>query len=173
MRPDPPRRSRIEVRGPRASSPAGGGSAGHRRTIVKQGFRAGSHDRTRVFLTISHSRIAASDLSSPAMQQALAPRSCFAPSLIFALFVTSGAVLLGQLQTGVIVQDAPLVLLPAKGRSPLLIMERGVTVQVIRRQGDWFNVTVQGSRWGDRTGYVEAKYVQLRAADPPQPFSPG
>jgi hypothetical protein len=107
------------------------------------------------------------------MQQALAPRSCFAPSLIFALFVTSGAVLLGQLQTGVIVQDAPLVLLPEKGRSPLLIMERGVTVQVIRRQGDWFNVTVQGSRWGDRTGYVEAKYVQLRAADPPQPFPPG
>jgi hypothetical protein len=39
---------------------------------------------------------------------------------------------------------------------------------VIRREGDWFNVTVQGSRWGDRTGYVEAKYLQLRVPDAPQ-----
>jgi hypothetical protein len=68
---------------------------------------------------------------------------------------------------GVIVQEAPLVLLPEKGRSPLLIMERGVTVQVIRREGDWFNITVQGSQWGDRTGYVEAKYLQFRASAPP------
>jgi hypothetical protein len=103
------------------------------------------------------------------MQQTRSLRRCSsASSLIFALVVTSGAVLAGQQQTGVIVQDAPLVLLPEKARSPLLIMEKGVTVQVIRRVGDWFNVTVQGSRWGDRTGYVEAKYLQFRASDPPQ-----
>jgi hypothetical protein len=106
------------------------------------------------------------------MQESLSPRSRFsASSLIFALIVTSGAVLFGQQQTGVIVQDAPLVLLPEKGRSPLLIMEKGVTVQVIRREGDWFNITVQGSQWGDRTGYVEAKYLLFRVSDPPQ-FAP-
>ena len=43
-----------------------------------------------------------------------------------------------QRQTGTILQDAPLVLLPEKTRGPLLIMEKGVTVQVIRREGDWF-----------------------------------
>lgn len=103
------------------------------------------------------------------MQDTPSPRSRFSASgLIFALVVTSGAVLFGQYQTGVIVQDAPLVLLPEKGRSPLVIMEKGVTVQVIRREGDWFNVTVQGSQWGDRTGYVEAKYLQFREPAAPQ-----
>lgn len=108
------------------------------------------------------------------MQGALSSRRRFSASnLIFALVVTSGAVLFGQQQTGVIVQDAPLVLLPEKGRSPLLIMEKGVTVQVIRREGDWFNITVQGSQWGDRTGYVEAKYLQFRESAPPPPASAG
>ena len=82
--------------------------------------------------------------------------------------MTSGTVLFGQQQNAIIVQDAPLVLLPDKTRSPLLIMEKGVIVQVIRREGDWFNVTVQGSRWGDRTGYVEAKYLQFRVPEAPQ-----
>ena len=104
------------------------------------------------------------------MHQTLSPRSRFsASSLIFALVLTYGGVLGGQQQTGVIVQDAPLVLLPEKGRNPLLIIEKGVTVKVIRREGDWFNITVQGSQWGDRTGYVEAKYLQFRASAPPQP----
>jgi hypothetical protein len=76
-----------------------------------------------------------------------------------------------QRQTGTILQDAPLVLLPEKTRGPLLIMEKGVTVQVIRREGDWFYVTVQGSQWGDRTGYVEAKYVRLRPEQPPVPVA--
>jgi len=103
------------------------------------------------------------------MHQTLSPRSRFsASSLIFALVLTYGGVLDGQHQTGVIVQDAPLVLLPEKGRNPLLIIEKGVTVKVIRREGDWFNITVQGSQWGDRTGYVEAKYLQLRVSDLPQ-----
>jgi len=43
------------------------------------------------------------------------------------------------------------------------MMEKGVVVQIIRREGDWFNITVQGSRWGERTGYVEARYLQVTA----------
>jgi hypothetical protein len=82
------------------------------------------------------------------------------------LLVTFGNASWAQRQTGILLQDAPLVLVPDKSRGPLLIMERGVTVQVNRREGDWFNVTVQGSQWGERTGYVEAKYLQFRAEQP-------
>jgi hypothetical protein len=82
------------------------------------------------------------------------------------LLVAFGNVSWAQRQTGVILQDAPLLLLPEKTRGPLLIMEKGVIVQVIRREGDWFNITVQGSQWGDRTGYVEAKYLQLLGNPP-------
>lgn len=98
------------------------------------------------------------------MQKTAAALSQFAASSLIAFFVvTTGAVVLSQQQTGIIVQDAPLVLLPETGRSPLLMMEKGVVVQIIRREGDWFNITVQGSRWGERTGYVEARYLQVTA----------
>jgi hypothetical protein len=97
------------------------------------------------------------------MQKTVSSLSRFAASLLIVFFgMTTGAVVFTQQQTAVVVQDAPLLLLPDNGRSPLLIMEKGVVVQIIRREGDWFNVTVQGSRWGDRTGYVETKYLQLR-----------
>jgi len=93
--------------------------------------------------------------------------------LLLALLVVlvSGETLLAQRQTGVIVQDAPLVLLPEKTRGPLLMMEKGVVVQVNGREGDWFNVTVQGSQWGDRTGYVEAKYLQIVRTETTRPAS--
>jgi hypothetical protein len=103
------------------------------------------------------------------MQKTVFSLSRFAASsLILALSLVPRALVRAQQQTGVIVQDAPLLLLPERGRSPLLIMEKGVAVQVIRREGDWFNVTVQGSQWGERTGYVEGKYLQLRPAERPQ-----
>ena len=98
-----------------------------------------------------------------------AVRRVASSGLIASFVITASAVVFAQQLTGVIVQNAPLLLLPEKGRSPLLIMEKGVAVQVIRREGDWFNVTVQGSQWGERTGYVEAKYLQLRTPEPPQP----
>ena len=111
------------------------------------------------------SRIRAIDLCSAAMQTTASVTSRFhlLPRLLLALLVLlmSGKTVSAQRQTGVIVQDAPLVLLPEKTRGPLLIMEKGVIVQVNRREGDWFNITVQGSQWGDRAGYVEAKYLQI------------
>src|SRR5262245_8552178 len=79
------------------------------------------------------------------------------------VFIFSGPVD-AQRQSGVILQDAPLVLLPDRARTPLLIMERGVRVRINAREGDWYNVTVDGSYWGERTGYVEARLVQVVAS---------
>jgi hypothetical protein len=83
------------------------------------------------------------------------------------LLVASGALVSAQRQMGTVVQDAPLLLLPERTRGPLLILERGVSVQVNRREGDWFNVTVEGSQWGERTGYVEARYLQIAPPEIP------
>jgi hypothetical protein len=106
------------------------------------------------------------------MQKTVSSRSRFSVfGRILALVTSTVALVSAQQQTGVILQDAPLVLLPEKGRSPLLIIEKGVPVEVIRGEGDWFNITVHGSRWGDRTGYVEAKYLQFRVPDSTQAAS--
>jgi hypothetical protein len=68
-----------------------------------------------------------------------------------------------QQRTALLVQDAPLLLLPDRTRTPLLMMEKGVVVQVNRVEGEWVNVRVAGSRWGDRTGYVEARFLKIIA----------
>jgi peptidase M48-like protein len=83
------------------------------------------------------------------------------------LVIAFVAAVSAQPQRGVVVQDAPLLLLPDRSRAPLLFMEKGVQVDVIRREGEWFNITVHGSQWGDRTGYVEARYLRLIANLPP------
>jgi hypothetical protein len=46
-------------------------------------------------------------------------------------------------------------------------MEAGVVVKINATEGAWLNVTVSGSRWGERSGYVEAKYVELVVAPKP------
>jgi len=105
--------------------------------------------------------------SLPAMRQLSIGRSVVATACsVVILVIASVAGVSTQQQRGMIVQDAPLFLLPDRAREPLLLMERGVEVDVIRRHGEWFNVTVHGSQWGDRTGYVEAKYLRLIAALP-------
>ena len=79
---------------------------------------------------------------------------------IFGIAAMEGRLAAQRLE-GRILQDAPLFLLPDSKREPLVIMEAGVRVHIIRVEGAWINVTVEGSRWGDRTGYVEATFVQI------------
>jgi hypothetical protein len=67
--------------------------------------------------------------------------------------------------TGRILKEAPLYLFPDSTRQPLVIMEAGVVVEVHRREGAWVNVTVEGSQLGRRTGYVEARLIEVVAQD--------
>jgi hypothetical protein len=65
----------------------------------------------------------------------------------------------GQERTARIAQDAPLFLRPQVTQTPLLVMEAGVLVRVLGTDGAWLNVSVDGSQFGTRTGYVQAKFV--------------
>jgi len=79
--------------------------------------------------------------------------------LTLAVVIAAPDSVVAQQRIARIIENAPLYLLPDSQRSPLLFMEAGVEVRVLRTEGTWLNVTVSGSQWGDRTGYVEAKYV--------------
>jgi hypothetical protein len=65
-----------------------------------------------------------------------------------------------QRQTAVILADTPLRLLPDLKLGPLVLMEAGVTVRVHRIEGSWAQVTVNGSQFGPRTGYIELRFIQ-------------
>lgn len=68
--------------------------------------------------------------------------------------------------TGRIIKEAPLFLVADANRQPLLVMEAGVWVEVNRREGNWVNVTVEGSQFGRRTGYVEARFIEVLDKQP-------
>jgi len=70
------------------------------------------------------------------------------------------AVAVAQQQRAVVNQDAPMFLLPDAHREPILMLERGVVIQVIRVEGAWTNIRVEGSRLGDRYGYIETRFLQ-------------
>ena len=87
--------------------------------------------------------------------------------LLVRTFVVLVAVLLASVSraeaqtTGRILKEAPLFLVADANRQPLLLMEAGVLVEVHRREGTWLNVTVEGSQFGKRTGYVDARLVEV------------
>jgi hypothetical protein len=83
---------------------------------------------------------------------------------VFALFVAAlfvSASLVEAQVTGQIVKEAPMFLVKDATRQPLLIMEADVWVEVLRREGTWVNITVEGSQFGRRTGYVEARFIEV------------
>ena len=69
-------------------------------------------------------------------------------------------------QARIIQRDAPMYLEPG-ALEPILQLEAGVVVSVLRVEGEWLRVSVEGSRWGTRTGYIHSRY--LLKADPPKP----
>jgi hypothetical protein len=72
----------------------------------------------------------------------------------------------------VILQLIPLRLEPDLARGPLVMMEAGVIVRLNRIEGAWAEITVSGSQWGDRTGYVEKKYIEVLPPEEPSERSP-
>jgi hypothetical protein len=79
-----------------------------------------------------------------------------------AALLASASLAEAQTSTGRIMKEAPLFLVADANRQPLLIMEAGVWVEVNRREGNWVNVTVEGNQFGRRTGYVEARFIEVQ-----------
>jgi hypothetical protein len=71
---------------------------------------------------------------------------------------------LGRIRPGA---SAPLYLVPDAGRQPLVLMEAGVLVEVLKTEGNWLKVSVDGSSVGKRTGYVDARLVEVIPKTPP------
>jgi S1-C subfamily serine protease len=86
------------------------------------------------------------------------PLSSVSVFFVFMFAATSWAQVPGG--EAVVIQDTPLRLYPDTTTRPVLMIEKGVKVRINRVEGEWVIVTVSGSQLGDRTGYVETKYLQ-------------
>ena len=61
---------------------------------------------------------------------------------------------------GVIVEAAPVFLLPDATRVPLRTLPAGTNVWILERKGDWIRVEFNDSQFGRRTGYSGAKVLK-------------
>lgn len=61
---------------------------------------------------------------------------------------------------GVIIETAPVYLLPDPKRAPLRMLPPGMTVRILQETGDWFRVEFRDQQFGPRVGYVLRKYVE-------------
>jgi opacity protein-like surface antigen len=70
---------------------------------------------------------------------------------------------------------SPVFLLPDASRTPLRTLPVGMALTILRRQGEWLQVTFEDPQLGRRTAWIEAKAVRIRPAsaepapDPPTP----
>ena len=66
-------------------------------------------------------------------------------------------------------EPAPVFLMPDATRVPLRTLPAGAIATVERVQGDWVQITFNDPQLGRRTGWIQAKFVTLTAAPPPEP----
>ena len=72
------------------------------------------------------------------------------------------------LSTGMLTENAPVFLYPDATRTPLATLDKGTTVRVLERQGDWYRIEFRDARFGDRTGFIRADSLALQPSAKPQ-----
>lgn len=68
----------------------------------------------------------------------------------------------GRLDAGVILESAPVFLLPDSTRTPLRTLTAGTSVRVLEEKGDWVRIEFRDNQYGVRVGFVQRKFVQVR-----------
>jgi len=62
---------------------------------------------------------------------------------------------------GIILEPAPVYLLPDAKRTPLKTLETGTPVRLLRQQGDWIQIEFPDRQLGPRIGWIQSRFVRL------------
>ncbi len=62
---------------------------------------------------------------------------------------------------GVVLNEAPVFLLPDRTRTPLRMLAPGTSVRVVEENKEWYRVQFADPQFGPRMGWIERKFVQL------------
>jgi opacity protein-like surface antigen len=65
-----------------------------------------------------------------------------------------------EVSRGVVLQDAPIFLMPDASRTPLRVAAAGTNLEVLGTENGWLNVRFQDPQLGPRVGYIETKAVR-------------
>ena len=85
-------------------------------------------------------------------------------------------VTLARTATGVVIADAPIMLLPDATRKPLRLVAAGTPLIILEDGPEWLHVRFRDPDYGLRNGYVEAKFVRpqpVLSKELPAALAPG
>jgi hypothetical protein len=60
----------------------------------------------------------------------------------------------------VILERAPVYVLPDASRTPLRTLEAGTRIRVLQQQGDWDQIEFPDIQWGPRIGWIQRRFVR-------------
>lgn len=89
-------------------------------------------------------------------------------TMVFALICVAAAgsrIAAAQEYRAVVVEPAPVYLLPDATRTPLRTLPVNTQVRVLAREGDWIQVEFRDAQFGARVGYVAAAKVRIEQVD--------
>lgn len=61
----------------------------------------------------------------------------------------------------IVLERAPVYVLPDVRRTPLRTLETGTQIKVLEQQGDWDQIEFADSQWGPRIGWIQKRFVRL------------
>lgn len=64
----------------------------------------------------------------------------------------------------IVVESAPITLLPDASRAPLRVAAKGTNLVILTDEGDWIQVRFQDPQFGPRVGYIQKKFVSIQSA---------
>ena len=62
---------------------------------------------------------------------------------------------------GIILEPAPVYLLPDAKRTPLKTLETGTRIRFLKQQGDWVQIEFPDRQLGPRIGWIQSRFVRL------------
>ena len=65
------------------------------------------------------------------------------------------------MSAAIVLERAPVYVLPDVRRTPLRTLETGTQIKVLEQQGDWDQIEFADSQWGPRIGWIQKRFVRL------------
>ena len=62
---------------------------------------------------------------------------------------------------GVVLNEAPVFLLPDRNRTPLRVLAPGTSLRIVEENKEWYRVQFSDPQFGPRIGWIERKFVQI------------
>lgn len=90
------------------------------------------------------------------------PVTGFARTVVaFIGFLAISVLAAAQPPTLIVIQQAPITVLPDATRTPLYVAPVGKLLIQVGVEGDWFIVQFNDSRYGRRNGYIQSRFVRV------------